>query len=92
MLLKIKTEYENSQEYLRELLIESENTNMNISEQITFAKIIWSKYGKSKRTGERWDYMKCPRCECRPCNCPRYLRIPWGKLVFEKNLLSGMHN
>jgi NTP pyrophosphatase (non-canonical NTP hydrolase) len=81
--LKIKSWCIEAEEYISKLSADSLSTNTTVSEAMTFSELIWSKYGRSKKSGEVWEYMKCPKCESRPCTCVRYSLIPWGRLKSE---------
>lgn len=69
ILLKIKFDCESLNGYVAEL---SGHNQIDLVEEVSFADLIWSKYGRSKTTGEVWEYLRCPRCEFRPCKCPRH--------------------
>lgn len=47
-------------------------------ESLTFADIIWSKYGQTENGGN-WERLRCPGCRAAPCECARDLKIAWGK-------------
>jgi|SRR5688572_1180352 len=47
---------------------------------LTFAQIVWSKYGMTK-SGANWNRLKCPGCQSAPCTCPRDMRILWRQSV-----------
>ncbi|HET6979290.1 MAG TPA: hypothetical protein VFI24_23365 [Pyrinomonadaceae bacterium] len=70
VLLKIKFECSNVKEYVAELSDRSTD-ELDLTEEFSFGDLIWSKYGRSQTSGKKWDFLRCPRCEDRPCRCPR---------------------
>jgi NTP pyrophosphatase (non-canonical NTP hydrolase) len=79
LLLKINFECSSVRAYLGELPSDSSQNCVLPDGGISFAEIIWSKYGRSRTSGERWDCLKCPKCEKRSCTCARSFKVRWDR-------------
>jgi NTP pyrophosphatase (non-canonical NTP hydrolase) len=75
--LKLETTYVADARQYREVISKSSASTMIGS--LSFADIIWSKYGRAP-SGGNWDNLKCPGCQQAPCECRRDLKIDWRQM------------
>jgi NTP pyrophosphatase (non-canonical NTP hydrolase) len=74
--IKIQTTYGGLADEYRTSISKSIGHRMSEDKAISFADIVWAKYGMTKRGGN-WDRLKCPGCQNAPCACDRDLKIDW---------------
>ncbi|MVT12638.1 toll/interleukin-1 receptor domain-containing protein [Chitinophaga tropicalis] len=97
--IKIRSTYGKIAQSYYETITKNSNPYFNIAE-LSFAEIIWSKYGRMS-DGGNWTNLKCPGCQNAPCECPRDLKIDWSnntnpninnETTSEKELKSSQKN
>jgi len=74
--IKIQTTYGSLADEYQTSISKSAGQRQIDNKDISFADIVWAKYGR-KKTGGNWDRLKCPGCKHAPCACNRDLKIVW---------------